>query len=110
MTVEETINHLMPQLRAIASRLSMPHADDLVSEMVVAILQLGHGHADALYLSRAKDRARDYMRKERRAVRNESSLHDTTRRPGGRGIPGAEELADIYGMDAELVRTNLGWE
>ncbi len=71
------IERLMPQLRAMAMRLSRREADDLLSEMYKAILlcpltnRNGEQNSDHLFLQRAKDRARNFLRAERRRARRE---------------------------------------
>ena len=85
--------------------------DDLRQEAYLGLLEgFKPGNTDSYYIQLAVNRARDYMREKRRAVRNESLPHDIVRRTGDRAIPGAEELADIYGMDVELVHSNLNWD
>jgi len=69
--MRKTIERLTPRLRAIAHRLSPRDLDDLLSEMYLAILNVGPGQKDAYYVRRAKDRARDYFKAERRRARRE---------------------------------------
>lgn len=66
------IEQLTPRLRAIAYRLSVRHADDLLSEMHLAIIVAGPGQKDAFYVRRAKDRARNYLKAERRRAAREA--------------------------------------
>ena len=108
--MDEVIRRLEPQLRAIASRMSTAHVDDLMAEMAVAILVLGNGNTDALYLRRAKDRARNYMRKEHRQLRDETLPHGKERKQEARAVPSAGELAYIFDQDEDLIRSNLGWD
>ena len=105
-SLAKTIERLMPKLRAIASRMGHWCIDDLVSEMTLAILVAGEGQTDGFYVRRAKDRARDYLRRERRHDQGTPS-HENER--SGAFI-GVGEVAQIYDQDEDFIAANLGWE
>lgn len=93
----ETIERLTPRLRAIAYRLSVRHADDLLSEMNLAILVAPPGQKDAFYVRRAKDRARNYLKSERRRAQREQISGAALSRPTRAYLHAASVDTDIGG-------------